>query len=346
MDAFRLSLAGPEDVRELSLLVLKAIIEEGDPPFVLEPRSAYWDVMNVRGDEWKVILARRVNDGDCVGFCSVARRSLHVGGAPLPVSFVYDLFLDSSARSGVLLKRGNERLREEAFPEGAIGQCIMMENNTRALRVFTMGRGRMPGFYPAGKLAWHYIGIGGPDPRQASEIEVRRADTGDLGAMQDFHDEWAPTRELYPRYEFSRLGQPYYRNLAPKDYFLAFRHGRLAGMAGIWDQSGFRNKRYFKEEGGEVILVPAPPSLYIHSLLVENNAPEVADHLVAAIRAEVAQSGFEKLVLTLDVEDPLRSGLVRHSGFYDNIRHYLVSYDGDPRPRLRKGPFYFEWARS
>ena len=173
--------------------------------------------------------------------------------------------------------------------------------------------------------------------------------------LQGFFDEHGPEKQFYPRYEFSRLGHGYYMGLSIGDFLLAFRNGRLAGVAGVWDQGSFKSYRLLdapatRAPGGEDG-VPAPRNagsispFFVHSILVEGNEPAVFADLLSWIMREYADSGRERIALGLDAKDPLLSALEGFTFKRFLSDHFLVTFGKDPRPALKPGVFYLEAAR-
>src|SRR5207253_1216596 len=121
----------------------------------------------------------------------------------------------------------------------------------------------------------------------------------------------------------------------------AFRHGRLVGMAALWNQRLFRHLIPARAES--IPLEDDGSSRYLHCLLAEDDDPAVAAALLRGINAAlpvpiVAHGG-------LDVSDPLLPGLREFLCGTRVTRHFLMTYGRNPCPGLAPGPFHLDAAR-
>lgn len=334
------------DLVPLAKLYFSATIEGSLMPFFLERKADILRIQEVRGPENGIVVARPEGSDRLAAYATHAHHMAYIAGRPCRVGNYPEMFIHPAYRRGMLMGRLFHYLRDEIVQPGEISQVQVAMSNQRALDAFTSHRGGLPGFYPYGRQAFIIIPRDPTDVRRASDIEVRRATSSDIPSMQAFHDEWAPTKHFYPRYEFSRLGEPYYRGLSIGDYFLALRSGRIMGMAGVWDQIGFKAIHYLDlRNTEETVTFPGERFLFLHSLLTESNSPGILATLMNTIRYEYGNSEYLHLSVGLDASDPLRAGLDHLNPKTSFTHHFLLSYEKDPRPGLEPGPFYLEAAR-
>lgn len=334
------------DLVSLAKLYFSATIEGSLMPFFLERKADILRIQDVRGTENDIAVARIEGSDGLAAYATHAHRQAYVAGRPRRVGNYLEMFIHPAYRRGMLMGRLFHYLRDVVVQPGEISQVQVALSNQRALDAFASLRAGLPGFYPYGKQAFVIIPRDSADARKASDTEVRRATSPDIPAMQAFHDEWAPTKNFYPRYDFSSLGEPYYRGLSIGDYFLALRNGRIVGMTGIWDQIGFKAIHYLDlGNTEETVTIPGERFLFLHSLLTESNSPVIFAALMNTIRFEYGNSEYLHLSVGLDATDPLRAGLDHLNPKTSFTHHFLLSYEQDPRPFLKPGPFYLEAAR-
>lgn len=353
MARIQLDLVAPGDAPELSRLLTESTRGFAMPAFALERPGDIFRIMDVRGPEWKIVVARDPERGGrLAAYASVAYRPVYVNGAPRRVAHLLDVYFSPEYRRGMLLGRSFAFVRDHALKGEEYAQTQVCVDNGIALGAFTSGKAGLPAYLPYGEHAFLTLpvedvpGMGRAGAR-ARTFEVRRAVPADLPGLRDFFSEWAPSKQFYPLYAFDALGAAHDPGLAPEDYFLAFRQGRLAGVAGTWDQQAFKATHYLPPEGTPGTHLPpeADRPLFLHAMLTEHNDPAVFAALVDHIRATVRGTGYGLLALGLDARDTLRLGVEHIPHRLSLTRHFLVTYGADPRPGLRPGTFYLESAR-
>jgi hypothetical protein len=364
MARMQLGFAGPEDAAGLAALLTESTQGFAMPAFALERQADIFRIMEARGTDWKIIVARDTESGGrLAAYASVAYRQVYENGRLRRVGHLLDVFFSPVYRGGMLLSRSYAFVKENALQGEAYAQTQVCIDNSVALKAFTSGRGGLPAYLPYGDHAFITLPIRdvpgmGRAGASAKTYEVRRANLSDIPAMQAFSSEWGPEKQFYPHYEFDRLGDAYYRGITIDGFFLAFRNGRLAGMTGTWDQQEFKSTRYLDPRPVERSADPSPTKasmspggdgedspLFLHSILMEHNNPAVFAALVDGIRAAYRESEFGFLALGLDVTDPLRYGVEHIPHRASVTHHFLVTFGRDPRPDLKSGVFYLESAR-
>ncbi|MDB5104438.1 MAG: hypothetical protein JWP91_2127 [Fibrobacteres bacterium] len=354
MARLQIGFADREDAPELSRLLTESTRGFAMPAFALDRDEDIFRIMDVRGTDWKIIVARDTErDGRLAAYASVAYRQAYVNGALRRVPHLLDVYFSPEYRGGMLLSRSYRFVREYALHQDGFAQTQVCIDNNVALGAFTSGRGGLPAYLPYGDHAFITV----PVPARDASIpvlsgpgrEVRRATISDIPAMQAFFSHWAPKKQFYPLYEFDRLADPYYLGLAIGDFFLAFDHGRLAGMAGTWDQQAFKATHYLGgREDPKAGGAPAPANdrpLFLHCLVTERNDPGIFASLLEGMRREYRGSDFGFMALGLDAKDGLRYALDAIPHRASVTHHFLVCYGEDPRPGLKPGLFYLDSAR-
>jgi hypothetical protein len=340
--------ATPGDADEISRLFTDSTRGSAMPPFALDRPSDIFRIMDARGTEWKLVVVRDTErDGRLAAYGSIAYRPCYVNGRARALPQLPEIFLSPEYRNGMLLARSYAFMKAQALGLDFAQSQVCLGNNV-ALNAFTSGRGGMPAYLPYGRHAFITLPLGnvagmGRAGAAARSLEVRRAKPEDIPALRAFCAEWGPAKQFYPVYDFGELGTAYYRDLSIGDFFLAFRHDRIAGVTGVWDQSGFKSTHALLQTDGKEAREGRP--LFLHAMLMEENDPAVMAALIDGIRAAYADSAYDFLSLGLDAQDPLRYGIEHVPQRVSLTHHFLVTFGEDPRPGLRPGPFYLESAR-
>lgn len=321
---------------------------ERDPDFFL---GAY--VTSEFPDVW---VAQEIDSpGRVAAVFNIGVRTVYVNGEPQRIRYAHDLRIDPGARGGLLLHRLFRQLRRELLP-GEWMQTVILDGNEASLGTVGSGRAGLPVYYPCGDIETSLVFTASrPRLRLVDGISVRRADAQDIERMQAFLDREAATRQFFPRHDLRRLlaEDRYYAGLTAASFLLAFADGgrRLVGMAGDWDQAAFRKTRVLAYPGAMRWLrhgynavatlaggmrLPAAGECFhyrsLHTVAVQGGDPAVFGALLE--RALADNHDCDALACGFFTTDPLAAAVKRYRRRVLRSRHFLVSYDGDPRPSL------------
>lgn len=317
---------------------------ERDPDFFLGARVSCEDP-----DVW--VAEDDDAPGRIVAVINIGWRTVYVDGVPRRVRYGHDLRIDPAFRGGMLLHRIFRRLKKELAP-GEWMQTVILDGNDVSLSTVGSGRAGMPTYYPDGTIETHLLFTAGRRHlRVADDLQVRRATAGDLAAMQAFLDREGAQRRYFPRLDLERLhaGDPYYAGLVPENFLLAFDGDVLAGMLGDWDQKAFKRTRVIDYPGplrwvrhgynavsaiAGGMHLPAAGECFryrsLHTVCVRQDDPRVFRALLD--RALADNRDCDALVCGFFAGDPLATALQHYRRRTMRSLHFLVCYDGDPRP--------------
>ncbi len=198
----------------------------------------------VEGDRHQAIVARDGGRARAIGMASRSVYGGFVNGRPCPVGYLGQLRLDRAYRGRPrLLARGFALLASLRDPHDLpFDLTSIVADNTAARRVLAA---RLPGLPEYRELeAFHTLII--PvwrerRERPAGAFAVRAAVADDIDEIA------ACLARNRVRYQFARcwsaddLRSPVIsRGLAPDDFVLATRGGRVIGCLALWDQGGFK----------------------------------------------------------------------------------------------------------
>lgn len=290
--------------------------------------------------------------GRAVGMFSAGSRRVWVDGE-MEMRYLSDLRIHPEWQGSSLLARGFRLMRQEVFRPGEWAQTLVLEDNLRALELLTSRRGGLPEYRPAGRYVSRLL----PSQQIDSDsgIHVRRATIEDLGRMQELLDASARRRSFACLVDLADLGKATWRDVAVFDFLVAEKHGKIVGMMGLWDQSGFQRLRIHGYSRAVAALrpvwnllggMPLPEAGHIIPLCkttgiaCEDDDPRI---LRAMLAMTLAGNSGRLLLAGCSAEDPLAAAFHGLKGRKDHGRHFLVGWEGKP-PDWRE-PFAFDVAR-
>jgi hypothetical protein len=293
----------------------------------------------VEGDRHHAIVAR---DGACDRAVGMASRSVYTGfvnGRPCPVGYLGQLRLDREYR-------GRPRLLAQGF--ALLGSLrdrhdlpydltSIVADNTVARRVLGA---RLPGLPEYRELETFTTLIlpvwRARRARIVGSFQVRTAAAEDLDGIA------ACLARNRARYQFARcwsaddLRSPAIsRGLAPEDFVLAIRGGRIVGCLALWDQSGFkqivvrgygRPMRWVRAGLGVAARMLAAPRLpdpgqplshaYLSHVAIDDDQPEVFGALCRAAYECARRRRIACVIAGFAARHPLLAMLRRDYGAF------------------------------
>jgi hypothetical protein len=347
---------------------------EGQIALALERRPDFFVGSKVQNEaiEINVVCDRSQGDRIAAVFSSGRRREF-VDRKVSWVRYLSDVRISPAYRGGRIVPIMNSRIieRETASPSATI-QTVMFSDNDAMRRVIRRRPRRALWwhlkhlwFYDLGAYRTSAVSLMTGARRHEYRYTLRRATSDDVEAMQAFFDSQAPAKQLYPRYRFDRLDEPYYANLSIDDYFLAYDGTELVGITGIWDQQAFKQTRVVGYAGAlrwsrpiaNVIgrlttgfSLPRTGSelryLYLHTIVTRDNSVAVFGDLVEHIFSTYRDSNHEYFLCGLFTHDPLISVLDSFRSRRDVMaQHYEIGIDELEHALSPESPLYVEAAR-
>lgn len=332
-----------------------------------ERRPNFFHGAAVSCEQPDVWIARKPDeDGDdLAAVFNIGWRRVFVNGEERRVRYAHDLRLAPRYRGGLLLHRMFRRLRR-ILEQGEWMQTVILEDNLDSINTVGSGRAGLPVYYPCGRIETSLLYTRRRPVRLPADVDIRPARQADLPAMQAFLRDQGARKQFFPACDLAGLttGDPYYRNLGVEDFLVVESGGRLLGMLGTWDQKAFKQTRVVRYAPGMNVLRHAynlhsllrggmrlPPAggtlsyLSLHSILVRDNDPDILRCLLDFC-IDHFHERYDALVCGFFRDDPLRRVPAAHRRQLLHSRHYLVSFDGDPRDRLDAGRIpYVDVAR-
>jgi len=339
-----------EDHSALETLVRETVMD-GTVQLVFERDPDFFAGSLVQSDE-PCMWAAFEDSGRAVGMFGAGVRRVWLDGKTR-MRYLSDMRIHPNFRNSSLMGRGFRALGSNVFQPGEWAQTLVLESNRAAMEILTSGRGGLPRYHPAGRYVnWLLPGqkTGGP-----ASCHVRRAGAEDVPEMQSLLDDSARRRSFSHLLSLHDPGKPVWRDLHIGDFLVAEKAGRMAGMMGLWDQSGFQRMRVAGYSRVLSVLRPCwnafsnvkLPRVGTTLPIIKTTAIACRDDdsqvLRAMLSVALGESGDRLLMVGMSAVDPLIEGLRGLKGRRDFGRHFLVGWEGEP-PRWKE-PFSFDAAR-
>jgi len=296
---------------------------------------------------------------------SIGHRDVYVNGERQDVRYGNDLRIHPDFKSGRTLFNLLKCYRKVMGNDWM--QTVILSDNEASLNSMGSGRSITPTYYDFGEMTTHMLYLTKPRPSADHQFNIRKADHNDIELMQTFFEQQAKTKQFYPHYDFMKLlhGDEYYRGLVISNYYLMFENNKLVAMAGIWDQSSFKQTRfvaysklmsvarlfnnfYSKLFGGMMLPKAGGKLSYVslHSLLVVNDDEQLFSMLLQHIYNDCLAQNYQALVCGLPALDARQRILEQYRSKVLRSKHFIASYHDDPRGEFdTRYPLYLEPAR-
>jgi len=345
------SRATPGDDAELRALLRRSVIPGSiRVAFTREPSLAAGE--GLAGARDTTVVQRQ--DGAVHGMGKYGVRELNLDGGTTRVGYLGELRVDPEARHAPrVLRDGYAELARAAEAAGeACCFTSIATDNARARRVLEVGpRLGLPAYHPLGHLVTLVAPVS--RPRTAATGGARRATTRDELPMSLFLGERARAHHFTLAWDSATWRALERHGVAPTDFHLVEREGRLTAAAAIWDQRAFR-QTIIDGYGGLLQLtrplvnltltarglptLPPPGSTLAQAAMLGASADTDAGWgaLWTALSRQAWQQGIRWLTLARDANDPELPMLRRllHAREYHTVL-YEVAWPGRPRAAVQ-----------
>jgi hypothetical protein len=337
---------------------LRALLREtplgGDIEATLRREPRYFDGSVVEGPFHQVLAARRgqQDSGGSEPIVAMATRSVrmrYVGGIATPVGYLGGLRIRESARKGLVIARGFQKLRE-LHEDGRTDFYLttVTEGNTAAIEALTKGRADLPSYHELGRyftfiLPTHSWQI----PRRDPTLQIRSLQENELPELVAFLNREGKSRLFFPvldERDFLTKASTY-RDLSLDQILCAWRAGRIVGTLAAWDQSAFKQShverytghwrwsRLFYNPLAKCLRLPQFPApgdrlrnVMLALPVIENSDPAVWQQLLPQVQQLPVTKRNDSLALGLFERDPLVPFVRRSAVHCYETRLYVVSW--------------------
>ncbi len=337
---------------------LRALLREtplgGDIEATLRREPRYFDGSVVEGPFHQVLAARRgqQDSGGSEPIVAMATRSVrmrYVGGIATPVGYLGGLRIRESARKGLVIARGFQKLRE-LHEDGRTDFYLttVTEGNTAAIEALTKGRAGLPSYHELGRyftfiLPTHSLKVPHRDPT----LQIRSLQENELPELVRFLNREGKSRLFFPvldERDFLTKASTY-RDLSLDQILCAWRAGRIVGTLAAWDQSAFKQShverytghwrwsRLFYNPLAKCLRLPQFPApgdrlrnVMLALPVIENSDPAVWQPLLHQVQQLPVTKRNDSLALGLFERDPLVPFVRRSAVHCYETRLYVVSW--------------------
>jgi hypothetical protein len=249
---YALALSQAEDEPEIRRLLRESAFA-GSVRLSLErepdSRFAAW----IEGDRHETIVVRHRKGDEAVAIASRSVRSAFLNGAPTPLGYLGQLRIDRRyRRHRRLLDAGfrfarelHERHARESTAAPQIYLASVVADNLPARRLLARRMTGWPTFEPVDTLVSLAMPLDRrPNTRLPSNLQVRRGSADLMGDIATCLNRNGRRFQFFPAWTRGDLLSPMRtRGLAPEDFAVAMRDGRVIGCAACWDQRAFKQVR-------------------------------------------------------------------------------------------------------
>jgi hypothetical protein len=306
----------------------------------------------------QVLVARA--EERVIGVACRAIRPMYINGQRADVGYLGQLRVDPHFRGRWLVLRGFRKLHElhqEAPPCGYVTTII--EGNDEAEGVLVRrARGPMPRYRKLDRL----ITLALPVWSAAAAATAFKAAPAGAGLQEivAFLNREGSRKNFFPVYEEQSFSNGTTRGFDPKDFIVIERDGVLAGVAGLWDQSAYKQSivdaydpltraaRPLYNTAAKVLrraTLPKPGTAlrfgYGSFFCAANDDPGIARELITRLLAAARERVLDHLLVGFAESDPLLAAArtFRHVAYPAGI--FTVAWDDgndfhdslDARPR-------------
>lgn len=303
----------------------------------------------------QVLVARA--DDRVVGVACRSIRPMFINGERADVGYLGQLRVDPRFHGRWLVLRGFRKLHDlhrQSPPRGYVTTII--EGNDEAEGVLVrLARGPMPRYRKLDRL----MTLAVPTRGVRSPLVGTGRDLTPLGEVVAFLHSEGRRKNFFPVYEEQSFSDGTTRGFDPKDFIVIQRAGTILGVAGLWDQSSYKQSivdaydpltraaRPFYNTAAKLLHRPALPKpgsalkfAYGSFFCVRDDDAAVAHTLIERLLAAARERRFDHLLLGFTESDPLLAAArtFRHVAYPAGI--YTVAWDDgtfhdelDPRPR-------------
>lgn len=236
------ALAGPEDDLDLQRLLAENPMP-GRISLTLERSPSFFLGAAVEGMRHETILVRERDSQVAVGLSSRSVRPAYLNGEVASLGYFSQLRVAEAwrARRGIL--QGGYALTKRVHDREDVPFYVttIIEDNLVARRLLEAGLPGFPTYRPRGILATYAMPVWRRRRLELGGLELR------AGRLEDLPEIAALLNKEYARYQFAPhwtsedLEHPERsRDLAPEDFTVACRGGRITGCVSLWDQEGYK----------------------------------------------------------------------------------------------------------
>ncbi|MDQ4076637.1 MAG: hypothetical protein M3220_10380 [Chloroflexota bacterium] len=325
MSDFTFDLATPADDAAIRELLRESAVP-GHITVSYQREPDYFAGCGTMGPFWQVPVARHLPTGALAGLGCRALRPLFVNGRVEEVGYLGQLRVATRFQGRWLLPAAFRFLRslhDDGRARGYLTTIIAGNEEARGLLV-DKPRRHYPTFREVASLHTIAILLRRSRGGRASPSEVGWGNRSVLPEIVAFLREQGAEKQFYPAYSEEDFVGPLTRGFQLEDLAIVRHGGRIAGVAGLWDQSAYKQSvvraysgtlaRQRPLIGAAARLVGMPPLpppgqpirlAYASFICIADNDPATFRILLRHLCHRAATRGYTFLMVGLAASDPL-----------------------------------------
>jgi hypothetical protein len=319
----------------------------------------------VTGEDCQVLVARHQDSGEIVGVAARSVRYVFINGREQRLGYLGQLRIDPRFRGRWLVSRGFSQLKQLHERDPLPGYLAsIIDGNREAAGVLVERRRRIfPEFHGVAEYRTLAIGVARAKPAIGAGITISTLD--DVSEVASFLRATGSRRQFYPVWNEERLHRLSALGLRLDDLRIARRGGEIVGVAGLWDQSAYKQTVVQGYSGwlktaaplynlGAACLgraaLPRPGeklhSAYLSLVSVAHDDAAVFRALLRELYNLAGARGFAYLLAGFDSRDPLFREACEYSHVvYPSRLYYAVwPHEGRTYEQLDGRPAYVDIA--
>ena len=335
METIEYRLATRDD-NEGILRLMHSIVMPGDIELVYMKRPDFFKAIGIQGDNFQVLVACR-GDGEIVATGVRALRRAYVNGEARTIGYLGELRVGPAGRGLRVLLNGYAAMKE-LMTDGRsflhITTIVEGNRNAKAALTWRNKYSSIPSYVDMGLLNTYFIFPVFPK-RRSRRFTVQRGSLESLDAIVEFIDSRARLRQFHPVYT-----RDFFLNLPGfriEDFTILLDDGRIAGVAALWDQTGFKQILVKKYNGRMRLLkmlfggfLPAEGEVISNACLsfvaIEGDRADVLEALLTHVHEDVRRTACRYFMFCLHERDPLNSAVRRFPRLAYKSRLYVADY--------------------
>jgi hypothetical protein len=306
----------------------------------------------VTGDEFQVVVARDRGDGEVVGVACRSTRELFVNGMPQRLGYLGQLRVDQRFRGRWLVSRGFSMLKElhEQDPVPAYLVSIVGGNHEAEEVLVRKARRSFPAFHWVADFNTLAISLGRTERPLDIGVEISAGSSDQICEIVRFLQEHGKHRQFFPVWTEDSFDKLASLGLRIEELRIVRRNGEIAGIAGLWDQSGYKQTVIQQYSGwlraaapfynfgapwmGHATL-PRPGakvrSVYAAFVCIADDQLQIFSALLRELYNLARSRAFEYLLIGLDARDPLLAIARKYSHVPYPSRLFLAEWPNGGR---------------
>ena len=321
----------------------------------------------VTGEDCQVLVARHQDSGEIVGVASRSMRLVFINGREQRLGYLGQLRIDPRFRGRWLVSRGFSQLKQLHDRDPLPGYLAsIIEGNREAAGVLVERRRRIfPEFHHVAEYRTLAIGVARPKPAINAGVTIASPAAGDVPEVASFLRTTGSRRQFYPVWTDERLHRLSALGLRLDDLKIARRGGEILAVAGLWDQSAYKQTVVHGYSGwlktaaplynlGAACLgraaLPRPGeklhSAYVSLVSVAHDDAAVFRALLRELHNLASARGLAWLLAGFDSRDPLLGAACEYSHVVYPSRLYYAVWpsEGGAYEQLDRRPAYVDIA--